>query len=212
MNKSAYSSEYVIPPPDFPDFVFKRYVQPLEELIDWARKEYQARLIHCAEKGYWRTLKYLNEEYSPYRILAELHGFRKYCSYLNQNPQWAGAKKSTQRFIVKSYQLRDMLFRQNGVSKVQDESVPNFQDLLRSKIGNQFINGFAFSQIKLLSIRRFTVSRKRRLNGLGYFPFLTKFINTVQFSLPIHPDGIAPGDVSEHTIPPQKQMSCSGMA
>lgn len=112
MKQSAYKSEYVIRPPEFPEFLFKSHIQPFEELIEWAKKEYQARLIYCAERGYWRSLKYLNEEYSPYRILAELHGFRKYCSYLNYNPRWASARKYTQRFIGKAYQLRDMLFKQ----------------------------------------------------------------------------------------------------
>ena len=118
MKQSAYKSEYVIQPPEFPDFIFKRHIQPFEELIEWAKKEYQARLIYCAEHGYWKSLKYLNEEYSPYRILAELSGFRRYCAYLQYNAQWAGARKYTQRFITKSYQLRDMLFKQNGVPEV----------------------------------------------------------------------------------------------
>jgi len=110
MKQSARSSQYVIQPPDFPDFILKSYIQPFEELIDWSKKEYQARLIYCAENGYWRELKYINEEYSPYRILAELTGFRRYVSYLSHNARWVSARKSTQRFISKSFALRELLF------------------------------------------------------------------------------------------------------
>lgn len=111
MKQSSYSSQYVIQPPSFPDFLFKTHVQPFEELIEWSKREYQARLIYCAEHGYWKTLKYINEEYSPYRILAELHGFRRYVSYLSSNARWATARKYTHRFVAKAFSLREHLFR-----------------------------------------------------------------------------------------------------
>ena len=113
MKQSASRSQYVIQPPEYPEYLFKCYVQPMEELIEWSKKEYQARLIYCAENGYWRELKYINEEYSPYRILAELHGFRKYVSYLSKNAQWAVARKYTHRFVSKAFSLREHLFRQD---------------------------------------------------------------------------------------------------
>ena len=111
MKQSANSVEYVIQPPDFPNFSYKHGLLPFREMVEWAKKEYQARLIYCAERGYWKHLKIINEEYSPYRILAELHGFRRFCSYLNHNAAWASADCELQDFIIKSYQLRDMLLR-----------------------------------------------------------------------------------------------------
>ena len=115
MKHSTTNAQYVIRPPDFPDFLFKTHIYPMEQLVEWSKKEYQARLIYCAENGYWRELKYINEEYSPYRILAELHGFRKYVSYLSQNAQWAVARKYTHRFVGKAFSLREHLFRQDIV-------------------------------------------------------------------------------------------------
>ena len=110
MKQSAPSAQYVIQPPSFPDFLFKTHIAPIEELIEWSKKEYQARLIYCAEHGYWRELKYINEEYSPYRILAELHGFRRFVSLLSHNVQWAVARKYTHRFVSKAFSLREHLF------------------------------------------------------------------------------------------------------
>ena len=110
MRQSESESQYVIRPPEFPDFLFKTHVQPFEELIEWSKTEYQSRLVYCAENGYWKQLRYINEEYSPYRILAELHGFRRYVSYLSSNARWANARKQTHRFIAKALALRELLF------------------------------------------------------------------------------------------------------
>jgi len=111
MKQSALASQYVIQPPSFPDFLFKSHIQPMEELVEWSKREYQARLIYCAEHGYWRELKYINEEYSPYRILAELRGFRRYVSLLSYNARWATARKYMHRFVSKAFSLREDLFR-----------------------------------------------------------------------------------------------------
>lgn len=111
MNQSASSASYVIQPPDFPDFTFKRSILPYRELVEWSKKEFQARLIYCAEHGYWKALKYYNEEYSPIRILAELHGFRRYCAYLSKNPYWGSCGSSLQKFIVAAYEFRELKFQ-----------------------------------------------------------------------------------------------------
>lgn len=107
------TQQYITPPPDLPMFVHKHYPEKtLPQLIVWAQREFQDRLIHCAERGYFRTLKYLNEEYSPIRILAEMSGFRKICSYLINNEKgWNKMTVRERRFIRSAYELRDLLLR-----------------------------------------------------------------------------------------------------
>jgi hypothetical protein len=110
IKQSANPASYLTPPPNIPYFMFKRYSNAYEKMIAWAEKEFQDRLIYCADHGYWKTLKYLNEEYSPLRILAEVHGFRHMCSMLNQ-AVWNKLSGRHRVFIRKSYELRDILFR-----------------------------------------------------------------------------------------------------
>lgn len=108
--QSANPASYITPPPNIPYFLFKRYSSSLEQMIKWAEKEFQDRLRYCAEHGYWRSLKYLNEEYSPIRILAEAHGFRKMCSMITPT-SWNKLSGRHRVFIRKAFELRDILFR-----------------------------------------------------------------------------------------------------
>lgn len=110
IQKSANPASYITPPPAIPEFMFKRYASSLEAMIEWAEKEFQDRLKYCASHGYWKTLKYLNEEYSPVRLLAETHGFRKMCAMIT--PQsWNKLTGRHRVFIRKAFELRDILFR-----------------------------------------------------------------------------------------------------
>ena len=105
--------QYVVNPPNIPMFIHKNYPQQtLPKLIQWAEKEFDARLKYCAENGYWYELKRLNEEYSPMRILAEMSGFRKICAYLQNNQRGWNELTGRQRvFVRRSYELRDLLMR-----------------------------------------------------------------------------------------------------
>jgi hypothetical protein len=110
MKQSANPASYITPPPDIPYFMFKRYASSFERMIKWAEKEFQDRLRYCAEHGYWRTLKYLNEEYSPVRLLAEIHGFRRMCANIDQNT-WNKLTGRQRVFIRRAFELRELLFR-----------------------------------------------------------------------------------------------------
>ena len=110
MKQSANPASYVTQPPNIPYFMFKSYSSAFEQMIAWANKEFQDRIRYCAERGYWRTLKYLNEEYSPYRLLAEVHGFRRMCSKIDQNT-WDKLPGRHRVFIRRAFELREILFR-----------------------------------------------------------------------------------------------------
>jgi hypothetical protein len=105
------SVTYVIQPPDLPEYLFKYSMTPYELLVEWANKEFQARLQYCAEHGYFKELKRLNDNWSPIRILAEMHNFRKLVSYLQYNKEWPASKGRTRHSIIQAANMRDMLFR-----------------------------------------------------------------------------------------------------
>lgn len=83
------SRRYYTEPPknglDVPYFVKNHYnydeptafANYIKELIVWATKEYRSALRSAAERGAFRFVKFLNEEYSPMRILAESDGFKE---------------------------------------------------------------------------------------------------------------------------------------
>lgn len=104
------SSQYVIPPPDVPEFMYKTYDSAWIDLIKWANREYRARLHYLAKNGYVREWKVMNEEYSPIRILAELSGYRRFCSKMTQSV-WDKFTGRERVFIRRAYELRDILKR-----------------------------------------------------------------------------------------------------
>lgn len=104
------SSQYVIPPPDVPEFMYKSYSSTWIDLIQWANREYRARLHYLAKNGYVREFKVMNEEYSPIRILAELSGYRRFCSKMTQGV-WDKFSGRERVFIRRAYELRDILKR-----------------------------------------------------------------------------------------------------
>lgn len=104
-------TQYIVPPPSLPTFMYKHYaLSSLQSLIEWAKSEHQARLVYCAENGYWREFKRLNEDYSPIRVLAEVKGFRKICAALTQDGynQLSGRERV---FIRRAYEMREILIR-----------------------------------------------------------------------------------------------------
>lgn len=108
MKQSATPSQYVIQPPSFPDFLFKTWVEPYRELMNWARQEYDARLKYCADRGYFKQHAYLTKNSSPIRILAELSGYRRFCSLITERV-WDQFNPRERRFIRRAYEMRDLL-------------------------------------------------------------------------------------------------------
>ena len=110
MTHSATSSEYIIQPPSFPDFVFKRSAIPYRELISWAEAEYRARLEFCAKNGYYKEHTRLTAEWSAKRILSQLSGFRRYCALLNERV-WNELERRQRRLLEDAFFLRDLIMR-----------------------------------------------------------------------------------------------------
>lgn len=102
--------QYVIDPPSIPMFLYKRNVWAWKKLIEWAKQEFQARLVHCAEHGYWKELRWLNENSSAISILAELSGFRRMCAVMNDGV-WGSFTARERAFIRRSFELRDLIMK-----------------------------------------------------------------------------------------------------
>lgn len=107
--QSMYSIQYIQKPVDVPLFLASRSTN-LQRLIQWANDEHRRWLQRCAEKGYYKYLKVLNEEYSPIRFLAEMKGFRRICANITEH-EWNKLTRKERRFITSAYEMRDMLMR-----------------------------------------------------------------------------------------------------
>ena len=107
MKQSASPVTYIVKPPDVPMFLTSR-VSNLRQLIKWSQQEHQRWLIRCAEGGYWKYLKVLNEEYSPIRFLAELHGFRRICANITKH-DWDNLTGRERVFIRRAFEMRELL-------------------------------------------------------------------------------------------------------
>lgn len=103
-------SQYVIPPPDIPEFLYRYNLTAWRNLIVWANKEYRARLRYCAKNGYKKQWMILMQEYSAMRILAEMSGYRKFISIMVKGT-WRQFEKNEKAFFLGAYELRDLLFR-----------------------------------------------------------------------------------------------------
>jgi hypothetical protein len=103
------SNNYINPPPDIPLFMYKHYPKvAVAHLIQWAKKEHSDRLIYCAEHGYWRELKRLNEGYSPMIVLSELKEFRKIIIPIVKGG-WDKLSMRERAFIRRAYEARELL-------------------------------------------------------------------------------------------------------
>src|SRR5215207_5038969 len=113
------SSQYLVQPPSIPMFLYKFYpAVTLRKLIEWSKQEHLARLRYCAENGYYKELKRLNEDYSPMMVLAELNGFRKIASRVVQNVRgWNELSGRERVFVRRAYEIRNFLFRTAKVAR-----------------------------------------------------------------------------------------------
>lgn len=103
-------SQYVIPPPDIPEFLYRSNVTAWENLVVWAKKEYRARLRYCAKNSYKKEWLWLMENSSPIHILAQLSDYRKMISVITKGT-WRDLEKADRIFFTRAYELRDLLFR-----------------------------------------------------------------------------------------------------
>lgn len=110
MNQSESSSQYVLLPPSIPAFEYKHYSISWEKLIRWAKSEFRSRLQYCARHGYLMEFKNIAENSSPIRVLAEMSGFRKMCAKMTPET-WKKLDKKDREFLIRAYELRDLLFR-----------------------------------------------------------------------------------------------------
>ena len=102
--------QYVIQPPNIPMFLYKSSALALRELIEWANKEHKVRREYLIKHGYWKTLKFYEDNESPITILAEMSGFRRIASLISQRA-WDKLSGRERVFIRRSYELRDLLLR-----------------------------------------------------------------------------------------------------
>jgi len=109
----ANRPQYINKPPSFPLFIYKTSPQALRELVAWANTEYNDWLKYLTKNGYYKQLDYFNKNVSPYRILAEMSGFRRIASLISQKI-WNELSGRERVFIRRSYELRDALLRQNS--------------------------------------------------------------------------------------------------
>lgn len=103
--------QYVIDPPNIPEFLYRHNSYAWRQLVAWAKNEFQARLVYLAEHGYWKELRYMNDNESPVTILAEMHGYRKLCAIMSDRV-WDCFTARERSFVRKAYDLRDLLLRQ----------------------------------------------------------------------------------------------------
>ena len=101
-------TQYITPPPNVPVFLYKTHPFALRHLIEWAKAEHQERLQYCAERGYYRELKRLNDDYSPIRVLAEMDGLGKICAKITQKT-WDKLTFRERVFIRRAYEMRNLL-------------------------------------------------------------------------------------------------------
>lgn len=103
------NTSYIIQPPNYPLFFYKMYPQKLiGELILWAQREHEARLRYCAERGYFKELKRLNEDYSFIRVLSEIDGYVRICAALG-NRGWDRLTGRQRVYIRRAYEIKNML-------------------------------------------------------------------------------------------------------
>lgn len=95
-------------------FMYRWSMSAWRELLLWSWNEYQERLKQYARRGHYRELKVQASEFSPERILAELHGFRKMCELLSRNESlWNKFTRPQRKYIASRHELRDLLLREN---------------------------------------------------------------------------------------------------
>ena len=110
------NSQYYIQPPNVPKYIYGFSNKAWENLMVWSYQEYRARLKELPKRGYLKELKFQSKEVSPYRVLAEMPGFRGLCAVLVKKPwMWNRLPKEQRDFIRKSFELRGHLIKSGAL-------------------------------------------------------------------------------------------------
>lgn len=103
------NARYFNEPPSLPDYFYRHYtVRAFRALISWSKKEYDDAVRLFSKRGAMKTVKYLNEEYSAMRVLAEMPGFRRIVSLLNEN-NYNLLDARERQFIRRAYEINEHL-------------------------------------------------------------------------------------------------------
>ena len=113
IQQSTTPVEYYVQPPSIPDFLYGHSLQAWRNLMVWSYQEYRIRLQKLSRGGYYKELTEQSNNFSPVRILAESHKFRKYCALLAKSGAsvWKQMSKDERKFIMAAYEMRELLFR-----------------------------------------------------------------------------------------------------
>ena len=107
------SAYYTAPPrvnPFYPFLWKHKLAQHMEALVVWADQEYLYAVKQSVKYGHPRTIKILADEWSGFRVLSQMDGFRKLCAALHADPdQWNMLKPRTRKFIRKAYEIYELL-------------------------------------------------------------------------------------------------------
>jgi hypothetical protein len=101
--------KYYNSPPEFidniPNFT-KRFFY--RALVWWADREYQTALIEAGKSGRMGVVRVLSNEWSGWRVLSQLDGFRMMCARLDEKT-WNKLDRKTRHFITKAYNMYEDL-------------------------------------------------------------------------------------------------------
>lgn len=104
--------QYIIPPPNVPEFLYKFNVRVWLDLIYWAKQEHRAWIKYLSENGYYKEYRWFIENVSPIVILAQSPKYRKLCAFLTQSQRvWDSFSVRERVFIRRAFELRDILKR-----------------------------------------------------------------------------------------------------
>jgi len=94
---------------DLPAFLMKRFVvSHISEMIQWSIKEYNQAVRDLSRRGSYKAVKFLNEEYSPMRVLAETSEFKTILKLLDDvNYNKLGYRERV--FVRRAYELYESL-------------------------------------------------------------------------------------------------------
>ena len=110
MKQSTIPSQYYIQPPNIPEFLYKISNLAWYKLMEWSYREYQERIRRNAMNGNYKEITVQSREYSPIRILAELHGFRRMCSIMTSET-WKKFDGREKDYLIRCFEMRELLFR-----------------------------------------------------------------------------------------------------
>lgn len=112
-------SQFVNPLPRFnPPMVFARQkhlfarfsVKPIEDIIQWCKKEYWDSLKYWSKKGNFKNVRFEAEEFSTIRLMATLSVFDEIILFFEYFPfVWDELPRSSRKFLARAYEFKNLL-------------------------------------------------------------------------------------------------------